>query len=55
MHEGRNVVPDVHAVLDKMADFTYRLHGGDWKGHTGKRIRNHLHEFSVSAHAACGG
>jgi len=39
MHEGRNVVPDVHAVLDKMADFTYRLGGGDWKGHTGKRIR----------------
>jgi hypothetical protein len=39
MHEGRNVVPDVHAVLDKMADFTYRLRGGDWKGHAGKRIR----------------
>jgi len=39
MHEGRNVVPDVHAVLDKMADFTYRLRGGDWKDHTGKRIR----------------
>jgi len=39
MHEGRNVVPDVHAVLDKMADLTYRLRGGDWKDHTGKRIR----------------
>jgi glucose-6-phosphate isomerase len=34
------VVPDVHAVLDKMADFANRLRSGDWKGHTGKRIRN---------------
>jgi glucose-6-phosphate isomerase len=40
MHQGRNVVPDVHAVLDKMADFTQRLRSGAWKGHTGKRIRN---------------
>ena len=40
MHDGRNVVPDVHAVLDKMADFSTRLRGGEWKGHTGKRIRN---------------
>src|ERR1700730_15951389 len=40
VHDGRNVVPDVHAVLDKMADFADRLRGGDWKGHTGKRIRN---------------
>src|ERR1700730_9491593 len=39
VHDGRNVVPDVHAVLDKMADFADRLRGGDWKGHTGKRIR----------------
>jgi glucose-6-phosphate isomerase len=38
--DGRNVVPDVHAVLDKMADFTSRLRSGDWKGHTGKHIRN---------------
>ena len=38
--DGRNVVPDVHAVLDKMADFSNRLRGGAWKGHTGKRIRN---------------
>ncbi|HET6238915.1 MAG TPA: glucose-6-phosphate isomerase [Acetobacteraceae bacterium] len=38
--DGRNVVPDVHAVLDKMADFANRVRGGDWKGHTGKRIRN---------------
>jgi glucose-6-phosphate isomerase len=37
---GRNVVPDVHEVLDKMADFATRVRGGDWKGHTGKRIRN---------------
>jgi glucose-6-phosphate isomerase len=40
MHEGRNVVPDVHAVLDKMVDFAHRLRSGDWRGHTGKRIRN---------------
>jgi glucose-6-phosphate isomerase len=40
MYDGRNVVPDVHAVLDRMADFTNRLRSGAWKGHTGKRIRN---------------
>ncbi len=38
--DGRNVVPDVHDVLDKMAEFANRVRGGDWKGHTGKRIRN---------------
>jgi len=38
--DGRNVVPEVHAVLDKMAEFANRLRGGDWKGYTGKRIRN---------------
>ncbi len=38
--DGRNVVPDVHAVLDKMAGFANRIRSGDWKGHTGKRIRN---------------
>ena len=38
--DGVNVVPQVHAVLDKMADFSNRVRGGDWKGHTGKRIRN---------------
>src|SRR6202042_1388857 len=38
--DGRNVVPEVHAVLDKMAVFANRVRGGDWKGHTGKRIRN---------------
>jgi glucose-6-phosphate isomerase len=38
--DGRNVVPDVHAVLDKMTEFSNRVRGGDWKGHTGKRIRN---------------
>ncbi len=38
--DGGNVVPQVHAVLDKMADFSNRVRGGDWKGHTGKRIRN---------------
>jgi len=38
--DGRNVVPDVHAVLDKMAGFAARVRSGEWKGHTGKRIRN---------------
>ncbi len=38
--EGRNVVSDVHAVLDRMADFVGRVRSGTWKGHTGKRIRN---------------
>ena len=38
--DGENVVPQVHAVLDKMADFCQRVHSGAWKGHTGKRIRN---------------
>jgi glucose-6-phosphate isomerase len=40
MVDGRNVVPDVHEVLDKMSDFAVRLRDGIWKGHTGKRIRN---------------
>jgi glucose-6-phosphate isomerase len=40
MHDGRNVVPEVHAVLDRMADFANRLRSGAWKGHTGKPIRN---------------
>ncbi|MFO1162274.1 MAG: glucose-6-phosphate isomerase [Reyranellaceae bacterium] len=40
LHDGQNVVPEVHAVLDKMADFARRVRDGDWKGHTGKRIRN---------------
>ena len=38
--DGKNVVPDVHAVLDKMATFADRVRSGAWKGHTGKRIRN---------------
>jgi glucose-6-phosphate isomerase len=38
--DGENVVPQVHAVLNKMADFSSRVRSGDWKGHTGKRIRN---------------
>ena len=40
LFEGKNVVPEVHAVLDRMADFTDRITSGDWKGHTGKPIRN---------------
>jgi glucose-6-phosphate isomerase len=38
--DGENVVPQVHAVLDKMTDFSNRVRNGTWKGHTGKRIRN---------------
>ncbi len=38
--DGENVVPKVHAVLDRMANFADRLRSGEWKGHTGKRIRN---------------
>jgi len=38
--DGRNVVPDVHAVLDKMTAFVERVRSGDWTGHTGRRIRN---------------
>jgi glucose-6-phosphate isomerase len=38
--DGKNVVPDVHAVLAKMADFANRVRSGQWKGHSGKRIRN---------------
>ncbi|MGB7324178.1 MAG: glucose-6-phosphate isomerase [Rubripirellula sp.] len=40
MVDGVNVVPEVHAVLDKMSAFCDRVRSGDWKGHTGKRIRN---------------
>src|SRR5258706_16228169 len=40
MVDGKNVVPDVHAVLDKMTAFSERVRSGAWKGHTGKRIQN---------------
>ena len=40
MVDGENVVPKVHEVLDRMADFANRVRSGAWKGHTGKRIRN---------------
>jgi glucose-6-phosphate isomerase len=40
LHDGQNVVPEVHAVLDKMAEFSQRVRSGAWQGHTGKRIRN---------------
>jgi glucose-6-phosphate isomerase len=38
--DGEDVIPGVHAVLDKMAAFAERVRSGEWKGHTGKRIRN---------------
>jgi len=40
--DGDDVVPEVHAVLNKMSDFSNRVRSGQWKGHTGKRIRNIL-------------
>jgi glucose-6-phosphate isomerase len=40
MVDGQDVVPEVHAVLDRMTDFANRVRGGAWTGHTGKRIRN---------------
>ena len=38
--DGKDVVPEVHAVLDRMADFASRVRDGGWTGHTGKRIKN---------------
>ncbi len=38
--DGQNVVPEVHAVLEKMTRFCRRVRSGSWRGHTGKRIRN---------------
>jgi glucose-6-phosphate isomerase len=38
--DGKNVVPDVHAVLEKMTAFVKRVRSGAWKGYTGKRIKN---------------
>ena len=38
--DGQDVVPDVHTVLDRMSSFADRVRSGEWKGYTGKRIRN---------------
>jgi glucose-6-phosphate isomerase len=38
--DGKDIVPEVHAVLERMAQFCNRVRSGEWKGHTGKRIRN---------------
>ena len=38
--DGKNVVPEVHAVLERMTEFSQRVRSGEWKGHTGKRIKN---------------
>jgi glucose-6-phosphate isomerase len=38
--DGKNVIPEVQSVLDKMADLSNRVRSGEWKGYTGKRIRN---------------
>jgi len=38
--DGENVVPEVHAVLDRMTDFARRMRSGEWTGHTGKKLRN---------------
>ena len=40
MVDGENIVRKVHAVLDQMTDFAHRVRSGEWKGHTGKRIKN---------------
>jgi glucose-6-phosphate isomerase len=40
MLDGKNVVPEVHTVLDKMTAFSNRVRSGEWLGHTGRRIRN---------------
>src|SRR5438046_638383 len=40
MVDGKDIVPEVHAVLDAMTAFSNRVRSGEWKGHTGKRIRN---------------
>src|SRR5262249_32819718 len=40
LHDGKNVVPEVQGVLDKMSDFANRLRSGAWKGHKGNRIRS---------------
>jgi glucose-6-phosphate isomerase len=40
MVEGKNVVPEVHAVLDQMTGFANQVRSGQWRGHTGKRVRN---------------
>ncbi len=40
MVDGENVVPQVHEVLERMSAFVSRVRSGEWKGHTGKRIRN---------------
>ncbi len=37
--DGADVVPEVHEVLDRMRAFADRIRSGEWKGHTGKRIR----------------
>jgi glucose-6-phosphate isomerase len=42
MLDGKNVVAEVHAILDKMTGFSNRVRSGEWLGHTGKRIRNIL-------------
>jgi glucose-6-phosphate isomerase len=41
--DGQDVVPEVHAVLDKMSDFANRVRSRQWLGHTGKRIKNVIH------------
>jgi glucose-6-phosphate isomerase len=40
IHDGRNVVPDVHAVLDRMSEFSNCVRSGNWKGHVGRKIWN---------------
>jgi glucose-6-phosphate isomerase len=50
--DGKNVVPEDHAALNKMAAFAGQIRSGDWKGHTGRRVNNDVplsHDSSANA------
>jgi glucose-6-phosphate isomerase len=50
--DGKNVVPEDHAALNKMAAFARQIRSGDWKGHTGRRVNNDVplsHDSSANA------
>src|SRR5205807_4882274 len=51
--DGQNVVADVHAVLDKMTEFSNRVRSGAWKGHSGKRSEEHTSELQSPCNLVC--